>query len=592
MGLKAFEVHEASVQARLARWPPVMLDDVSLAAMRDARLPVHAKWAALRWLLNGNRVALRWESSSSTSQPHRCSLCQLPTAASLFPLGRCHPGLCGRHYGELYEATCGVPGVVYAAHSGWLLALDACFPNSAQLGRAALFSALDSSTTDGLPACPLCGCGIDDEGHRVCWCPVVQAACQVATGQPWSFNALGQIPTSQFADFLSAVHSWAPGLRLPDADSPHQPAWCLARVRSLLSHRWMRQPLPSRTEGARTRLRQLGVRLTPSRGHLPELEFILAPSAVHVDWLEFTACQLRVVSRDDRFRLIASLMRTALCPTGSAICRSCRAAASVRKLIRRALAGAHLLRAAPRLDTGSYRRVSVGALGPGQCLAQWVSTGMGEALFCGGSSPPLLRQVAIGLDYNVVVSHELGGCGATRYSIHAVRPVRPGEELISSITPPGISSSGSLLLTTDGGGNKGAVGCAVVGFVVAHGRYTHLDTVVISMPAGEPPQEAEAHGLYSALLARPHFLHKAHALGLQPLEPDFIASDSKNSVHSALGQARLRHPKLQQWAAGVLHFRCRDLRILLPTMVQAQQCSWCETRRLGLTVSDAPFRLA
>ncbi len=112
------------------------------------------------------------------------------------------------------------------------------------------------------------------------------------------------------------------------------------------------------------------------------------------------------------------------------------------------------------------------------------------------------------------------------------------------------------------------------------------------MPAGEPPQEAEAHGLYSALLARPHFLHKAHALGLQPLEPDFIASDSKNSVHSALGQARLRHPKLQQWAAGVLHFRCRDLRILLPTMVQAQQCSWCETRRLGLTVCDAPFRLA
>ena len=72
------------------------------------------------------------------------------------------------------------------------------------------------------------------------------------------------------------------------------------------------------------------------------------------------------------------------------------------------------------------------------------------------------------------------------------------------------------------------------------------------MPAGEPPQEAEAHGLYSALLARPHFLHKAHALGLQPLEPDFIASDSKNSVHSALGQARLRHPRLQQWAAGVL----------------------------------------
>ncbi len=315
-----------------------------------------------------------------------------------------------------------------------------------------------------LPLCPLCGCGIDDEGHRVCWCPVVQAACQVATGQPWSFNALGHIPTSQFADFLSAVHSWAPGLRLPDADSPHQPAWCLARVRSLLSHRWMRQPLPSRTEGARTRLRQLGVRLTPSMGHLPELEFILAPSAVHVDWLEFTACQLRAVSRDDRFRLIASLMRTALCPTGSAICRSCRAAASVRKLIRRALAGAHLLRAAPRLDTGSYRRVSVGALGAGQCLAQWVSTGMGEALFCGGSSPPLLRQVAIGLDYNVV-SHESGGCGATRYSIHAVRPVRPGEELISSITPPGISSSGSLLLTTDGGGNKGAVGCAVVGFV-------------------------------------------------------------------------------------------------------------------------------
>jgi len=73
--------------------------------------------------------------------------------------------------------------------------------------------------------------------------------------------------------------------------------------------------------------------------------------------------------------------------------------------------------------------------------------------------------VAIGLDYNVVVSHELGGCGATRHSIHAVRPVRPGEELISSITPPGISSNGSLLLTTDGGGNKGAVGCAVVGFV-------------------------------------------------------------------------------------------------------------------------------
>ena len=42
----------------------------------------------------------------------------------------------------------------------------------------------------------------------------------------------------------------------------------------------------------------------------------------------------------------------------------------------------------------------------------------------------------------------------------------------------------------------------------------------------------------------------------------------------------------------LLHFRRRDLRILLPTMVQAQQCSWCETRRLGLTVCDAPFRLA
>ena len=178
--------------------------------------------------------------------------------------------------------------------------------------------------------------------------------------------------------------------------------------------------------------------------------------------------------------------------------------------MRRALVGAHVLRAAPRLDTGTYRWVSTRAFGVGQSLAQWVVAPDGACLF------QEVRSIAC-------------SCGLSRQSVVAVRTVGPGEELVASAGPRDISPTGSLLMTTDGGGSRDAVGCAVVGFCVALGRCIHLDTIGIPMPLGETPQEAETRGFYSAILARPYFLRRAWERGLSPTEPDYAASDSRNT---------------------------------------------------------------
>ncbi len=197
--------------------------------------------------------------------------------------------------------------------------------------------------------------------------------------------------------------------------------------------------------------------------------------------------------------------------------------------MRRALVGAHVLCAAPRLDTGTYRWVSTRAFGVGQSLAQWVVAPDGACLLQTGMKSPAIRHVDIGLDYNVEVRSIACSCGLSRQSVVAVRTVGPGEELVASAGPRDISPTGSLFMTTDGGGSRDAVGCAVVGFCVALGRCIHLDTIVIPMPLGETPQEAETHGFYSAILARPYFLRRAWERGLSPTEPDYAASDSRNT---------------------------------------------------------------
>ena len=128
---------------------------------------------------------------------------------------------------------------------------------------------------------------------------------------------------------------------------------------------------------------------------------------------------------------------------------------------------------------------------------------------------------------------------------------------MGSVLGRGIGNQCTLLLTADGGGhrlkdNTAHVGCAVAGFVVSHGVYRCLDLVVMPMPAGEMPEEAETNGLYSALLLRKYFLGRAWEDGWDPQEPDRIAGDSKNTVDGMVGLSRVKHPQLQRWSAGVL----------------------------------------
>ena len=90
------------------------------------------------------------------------------------------------------------------------------------------------------------------------------------------------------------------------------------------------------------------------------------------------------------------------------------------------------------------------------------------------------------------------------------------------------------------------------GFTVSHGTYRCLDMVIMPMPRGGTPQEAETNGLYSALLLRKYFLGRAWDDGRNPQEPDRVAGDSKNIVNGIIGFSRVKHPRLQKWSAGVL----------------------------------------
>ncbi len=479
----------------------------------------------------------------------RCRFCTVQVVPTLFPFGRTGPGLCSTHYDEFWESAGGVTGVVYASRSAWGQTLRTCLPDLDV--SAAPIEQFDVATIDGSsPICLACGCGVDDCAHRLCWCPVVQISCRVALRQPWSFNALAQVPVAHMAQFLSAVHSWFPGLQPPESQSSESLAWCMARVRSLLGHWWAFLDIHRRPENVRRCLQSLGVQIAPRARAVPSTFGGRLVAANAVSWLRSDVCNFAAASTQARH--IARLVAGCFSLTGTCMCSSCRGLAVTPWRVRRAIVGSHLLRAAPRLDTGSYRWVSIGLVDIAQCLAQWVQTADGVDLLYEGRSPPVVRQAGIGLDYNVVIHSHLCSCGVMQRSVVAARPVVAGEELVSSASPHAIASQGSLLLTTDGGGSSGNVGCAVVGFFVALGRYTHLDTIIVPMPGGETPQEAEAHGLYSAILARPYFFRKALELGLCPSEPDYIASDSRNTVRSSIGIARLRQHRLQQWAAGVL----------------------------------------